>query len=134
MGEGFEFGPQRIWDLAIVCPWSVVSFKYAIARKPVFDTLSFFSCPSSYKNEHDFGKGIQTNSLYISPKVHWDFKFFFLELHKFLASLECISRNGLSFGEWNGRYEFELGATYVIDILLQENLFVCFQAQLSQSF
>ena len=52
------FGPQKIWDLTIVCPWSVVSFKYAIARKPVFDTLSFFSCPSSYKNEHDFGKGI----------------------------------------------------------------------------
>ena len=52
------FGPQKIWDLTIVCPWSVVSFKYAIARKPVFDTLSFFSCPSSYKNEHDFWKGI----------------------------------------------------------------------------
>ena len=24
LGVGFEFGPQRIWDLALVCPWSVV--------------------------------------------------------------------------------------------------------------
>ena len=27
-GLGFEFGPQRIRDLAFVCPWSVVSDKH----------------------------------------------------------------------------------------------------------
>ena len=28
LGLGFEFGPQRIMDLAFVCPWSVVSDKH----------------------------------------------------------------------------------------------------------